>query len=198
MTQTIKKSIGQGWGKGEVYHALAYDENDKFGGLRIKGIYIDKTAAIAGVTPLAFKSVLNVNNVEEDNICGAIYAYLDLKTSGSVIGLGSALCAEMIMMGSDMAVTSRGTYGVLELELGCPLNWAGSNIVSFIYAQVYGDTSGNFDDYGTFFSLEGVASGSAHLWYDKGTAITPGDASEWIRVRTPGGVRYLLLYDSPS
>ena len=40
MSQTISKHIGEGFGKGELYAALAYDTTDVFGGMRIKGLYI--------------------------------------------------------------------------------------------------------------------------------------------------------------
>ncbi|TET08512.1 MAG: hypothetical protein E3J83_03480 [Candidatus Atribacteria bacterium] len=40
MTQTIKKSLGEGFSRGEIYAALAYDTTDRFGGMRIKGIYV--------------------------------------------------------------------------------------------------------------------------------------------------------------
>ncbi len=38
MSQTITKHIGEGFGKGEAYAALAYDSGDSFGGMQIKGI----------------------------------------------------------------------------------------------------------------------------------------------------------------
>lgn len=40
MAQTISKHIGEGFGKGELYAALAYDETDAFGGMKIKGLRI--------------------------------------------------------------------------------------------------------------------------------------------------------------
>uniref|UniRef100_A0A6M3LCF6 Uncharacterized protein n=1 Tax=viral metagenome TaxID=1070528 RepID=A0A6M3LCF6_9ZZZZ len=47
MSQTIKKTIGQGWGKGDLYNALAYDATDKFGGLKIKALMLNSTGRIS-------------------------------------------------------------------------------------------------------------------------------------------------------
>jgi len=38
MAETISKHIGEGFGKGELYAALAYDSGDVFGGMKIKSI----------------------------------------------------------------------------------------------------------------------------------------------------------------
>ena len=44
MSETIKKHIGEGHGKGESYAALAYDSTDAFSGMKIKKIaFADKT-----------------------------------------------------------------------------------------------------------------------------------------------------------
>lgn len=43
MSQTISKAIGEGHGRGEVYAALAYNPNDVFGGMAIKGVYFNPT-----------------------------------------------------------------------------------------------------------------------------------------------------------
>lgn len=238
----ITKHIGEGFGKGELYAALAYDTSDAFGGMKIKAIsfspvagkpainigdsttawtalYTDKaisiystcasTNASTSFEPVYISTVMTgagqvggrvrVNmetNVTLGGWANAFKALVDWKTTGKVTGLGSAICAEMVMQAG--ATGSGGQYAVQELELVCPTSWSGAVPVSFIHAQVSGATKGNFDDNGFLMNLVGVTSGSAHLWYDKGSAVTTGDASEWIRVKTPGGTRYLMLYDSPS
>ena len=50
-----------------------------------------------------------------------------------------------------------------------------------------------FDDNGFFFSLNGVADGAAHVWY----VHAPTTLVEAIRVKTPGGIRYIGLYSTP-
>lgn len=47
MSQTIKKSIGEGFGKGELYAALAYDVTDRFGGMKIKALMLNSTGRIS-------------------------------------------------------------------------------------------------------------------------------------------------------
>ena len=47
MTQTIRKSIGEGVGTGELYAALAYDANDKYGGMKIKALMLNSTGRIS-------------------------------------------------------------------------------------------------------------------------------------------------------
>ena len=57
MSQTISKHIGEGFGKGELYAALAYDETDQFGGVRIKGLYIAApTTAVTALSGLRLQS----------------------------------------------------------------------------------------------------------------------------------------------
>lgn len=43
MSETISKHIGEGFGKGELYAALAYDASDAFGGMKIKSQMHDTT-----------------------------------------------------------------------------------------------------------------------------------------------------------
>jgi len=241
MSETISKHIGEGFGKGEIYAALAYDTSDAFGGMKIKGIafspvagkpainigdsttawtslYTDKAISIystcastngstsfepvyistvmTGVGQVGGRVRVNMEtNVTLGGWANAFKALVDWKTTGKVTGLGSAICAEMVMQGG--ATGSGGTYGVVEIELVCPASWSGDVPVSFIYAQVSGDTKGNFDDNGFLINLVGVSSGAAHVFYDKGSAIT-GDIVGWLRVKTPSGTQYLPLYDSLS
>ena len=147
----------------------------------------------AGASGWALKVVANVTNVALGSYVNAIYGYLDLKVTGSVSGLGSAICGEILMMGGAMPAS--GTYAALELEIGCPTSWTGTNEVSFMYLSVYGATAGNFDDYGYLFDLVGVTSGAAHIWYDAQIASTP-KPEEFIRVKTPAGTRFLALYNA--
>jgi len=62
MSQTISKHIGEGFGKGELYAALAYDETDQFGGVRIKGLYIAApTTAVTALSGLRLQSDFSGN-----------------------------------------------------------------------------------------------------------------------------------------
>jgi len=45
--ETISKHIGEGFGKGELYAALAYDSSDAFGGMKIKALMLNSTGRIS-------------------------------------------------------------------------------------------------------------------------------------------------------
>jgi len=49
MAQTISKHIGEGFGKGELYAALAYNSSDVFGGVSIKGINFSPVAGTPAI-----------------------------------------------------------------------------------------------------------------------------------------------------
>lgn len=49
MSTTITKYIGQGYGKGELYAALAYDSSDSFGGMLIKNVKFDPVAGTPAI-----------------------------------------------------------------------------------------------------------------------------------------------------
>jgi len=158
-------------------------------------VYIDATMTGANGQGRGMEVKLTIDNAKLGAHCNAIKGYVDFNGGsgvGMVTGLGSAIVAEMKMAGGAM---THGTYAVMELELVCPASWTGNFSTSFIHAQVSGTTSGNFDDYGYFFTLTGVASDAAHMWYEPGSAIAAKAIDEFIRVKTPGGVRYIPLYN---
>jgi len=186
MSQTINKAIGEGFPKGELYAALAYDETDKFGGMKIKGICFDVTSASTGssvIKPIdltltmtgtgglaqSFKSLLDVD-ARLGSYANAIYGIIDF-TGGSITGLGSAICAEMLM---GAAMTAAGTYGVLELELGIPASWTAVQSLSLIYAQVYGGDGtalGLFNHSAYLLNVVGLgAADTGHIFH---TIATP-------------------------
>jgi len=138
----------------------------------------------------AVRATLNVTNVALGAWSNAIKGLIDFKTSGSVAGLGSAICAEMVMCGGAMAAS--GTYGVLELELVCPTSWSGGNKVSFIYAEVSGATKANFDTYGYLLNLQGVSVGAGKI-FDTCVA-TP--ASHALRIMIGSTPYYIMLTDN--
>jgi len=123
-------------------------------------------------------------------------------TGGAVTGLGVAVRCTLGL--PDVALASGGTYSALQSEIysfGDNSDAGAVTELSFLRVVNGGTTNGKatVDDDAFFFVLDsGFTSGAAHMWYDKGSAITTGDASEWIKVKTPGGTRYMLLYDSPS
>ena len=95
------------------------------------------------------------SNVRLGGWANAFKASVDWKTAGGVSGLGSAICAEMIMPGG---AAGTGTLGVLELELVCPGSWTSSQLVSFIYAENSGSTKAKFVTEGYLFNLAGMGT----------------------------------------
>jgi len=128
------------------------------------------------------------SNVALGAWANAFKASVDWKTSGSVSGLGSVICAEMVMQGAAMHAAP-GQYGVLELELVCPTSWSGNNVVSLIYAEASGATKANFDTYGYLFTLAGVSVASGKIFQ----ANTAGAATHALRCQIAGGTYYVML-----
>jgi len=47
--ETISKHIGEGFGKGELYAALAYDSTDNFGGMCIKQVRFNPATGVSSI-----------------------------------------------------------------------------------------------------------------------------------------------------
>ena len=143
-------------------------------------------------TPEALR-VQIIANVKTGTWANVIFAQLDYSTDGLAHGIGSVICAELSLPASSVV---RGTYVVHQIEIDCPTSCVmNGNPIEVFRLNSWGAAKAQFDDYGYLFSLVGISSGAAHLWYDhQGGA--PANVEEWIRVRTPGGVRYLALYNA--
>lgn len=123
-------------------------------------------------------------------ICGVV----DLSTAGYVTGLIGVICAELDMPGGAIPGGS-GTYWVFEAEVNCPTNYVGGGVpMAILGVNLWGAEIGQFDDHGVLFDLNGCTSGATHFWYDN----TDGAYDEWVKVRTPSGVRYIPLMDGQA
>ncbi len=243
--QTISKHIGEGFGKGELYAALAYNSSDGFGGMAVKQVRFNPTASTTAITigvsgtaitlaaaaqrailinttcalttNVALKSVeiaqihtgeSSGNNIEvfkaqltSDVKTGtwvnAIFGRVNYTENGYAYGSASAVCGE-VSLAPGGSHSGQGTYSVFQGELDVPASAVGIGAeCSFIRLSAWGDQVGLFDDDGFLLSITGVTSGAAHVFYDKGSAIT-GDIVGWFKVKTPSGTQYLPLYDSLS
>jgi hypothetical protein len=118
----------------------------------------------AGALGFAAKVLLDVNE-RAGSYVTALYGFIDLA-GGSVSGLGSAVCAEMLM---GAAMNATGTYGVLEIELGIPASWTAVQSLSLIYAQVYGGDAtalGLFNHSAYVLNLVGLgAAAASHIFH---------------------------------
>ena len=175
-----------------------YTTNNSTGSADAVPVLIDSLMTGAGGVGQALKVQNKVATVALGAYVNAIYGILDLGSTGSVVGLGAPICAEIVF--NTGTAGGAGTLAGVEIELttGAATVFQAGTVVSCIYISANGATKGVIDDNAFLIDLAGFTSGTDHMWYDKGSSITTGNGSEWIRVRTPGGYRYLILYDSPS
>lgn len=147
------------------------------------------TMAVAGQVGGRVRAFMTTN-VALGGWSNAFKAEVTYGTSGRTTGLGSALLAEMTMS----AGCTQGTYAPLEVELNMGASGVCGTSTGFIFLSVNDAASTTFDTSGVLFTLQGVASGSASVWYD--ATLSAGDAQETLKVKTPSGIRYIALYDS--
>ncbi|HUV84528.1 MAG TPA: hypothetical protein VMV86_02405, partial [Methanosarcinales archaeon] len=104
-------------------------------------------------------------NVTLGQWANAFKALIDFKTTGSVAGLGSAICAEMVMGGATMPAA--GNYAPLELELVTPVGWTGVQVASFAHMQVSGNSTAmtKFEDTGYLMSIVGLGAGASKIFH---------------------------------
>ena len=156
-------------------------------------VSISSTMSTAGSVGQALKVNQSVATVALGGYVNAIYGILTLGTTGSVSGLGAPICAEIVF--PTGTVGGYGTLAGVEIELTTGAATTMLGTVSALWIQTSGATTAQVDHNGYLMTLVGFASDTDHMWYDKGSAITTGDASEWLRIKTPSGDRYLILYD---
>lgn len=122
----------------------------------------------------------------------AIFAQTDYMTNGLAHGVGSVICAELSLPASSVV---RGTYYVWQSEIDCPTNCVmNANPIGVMSVSVWGGAKTQFDDVGLLFDISGVTSGAGKFWYDN----TDGAYDEWLKIRTPSGVRYIPLMDGQA
>lgn len=133
-----------------------------------------------------------VSDVKTGAWAQAIFAQTDYSTNGLAHGSGSVICAELSLPASSV---TRGTYYVWQSEIDCPTNCVmNSNPVGVMSISVWGGDPTQFDDVGLLFDISGVTSGAGKFWYDN----TDGAYDEWLKVRTPSGIRYIPLMDGQA
>lgn len=123
---------------------------------------------------------------------------LQIDDTGYVTGLGAGIDAQLYV--GDAAVASGGTYTALNVEIysaGSSSDISGATESSFIRINNGGDGTGAgiVDDNAVLLDLNGFTSGAAKVWYDhQGSA--PANIEEWIKIRTPSGIRWLAVYNA--
>jgi len=100
MSQTISKHIGEGFGKGELYAALAYDATDAFGGMKIKALMLNSTGRISFLDADAYIYASSTGVLELKattiNLAGvATFAVQDIHTLGLTVASAKAVVQGM-------------------------------------------------------------------------------------------------------
>lgn len=133
-----------------------------------------------------------ISDVKTGAWAQAIFAQMDYVTDGLAHGAGSVICAELSLPASSVV---RGTYYVWQSEIDCPTNCVmNANPIAVMSVSVWGGAKAQFDTVGLLFDISGVTSGAAKFWYDN----TDGAYDEWLKVRTPSGIRYIPLMDGQA
>ena len=218
--ETITKHIGEGFGRGQLYAALAYDSSDAFSGMAVKAMYFNKTLAaateraitIASTTALTSGTIRSFEmtqthtgigaiaegltaivktNVALGSWANALFAKIDFQTVGKVTGLGSAICAELTMAGGAV---SQGTYATYQAEINLPTSYSSSVPISIMRINTWGTQKADFDTYGYLFDIQGVAVGSGKF-FQENTTITNGTHALRIRV---GSTAYFIQLHGTS
>jgi len=149
----------------------------------------------AGGEGIGARIFTTVNDVAATNARGA-HISLSYGTSGTVTGLGAAIEATLhVPSTAGMAGTNYAIKAAINSDAATS-DPAGATSIAFFGVVNQGDATGaaDVDDDAVLFDLSGFTSGAAKMWYDN----TSNAADEFIKVRTPSGIRYLVLSDSTT
>lgn len=159
----------------------------------ITALSINQTlTGASAVNQIETFQAITTSDVQTGDWCNAVFGKIDYSTNGKVTGLAGVVCAEIDMPNSNTG--GAGTYSCFESEINCPTNLAGGSPIHVFQINAWGAGVAQFDATGYLFDLTGVSSGAGSIWYDNQKAAPA--VEEFIRVKTPSGVRYLALYDA--
>ncbi len=169
-------------------------------GSTTRGIYMRLYLAGAGAGGESARFYTDIQGVACDTAHGAHISLGtgESTTGGSITGLGVAVRGTLGLYSGALAAS--GTYAAIQPEIysfGSGSDPSAVTELSFIRAVNGGNATGmgKVDDKAYLFVLSGFTSGAAKVWYDhQGTA--PGSIEEWVKVKTPGGDRWLPLYNA--
>jgi len=132
MTQTIRKSIGEGFAKGELYAALAYDTTDRFGGMKIKGISFSITAGI---------SAIQVGDSTTAQTLTASEKAIDIYVT--TVATASTVKAARINLVATVGSVSTPSANLQALNANVDVNVVTGSSITTIYAQMTYGASGD-------------------------------------------------------
>jgi hypothetical protein len=158
-----------------------------------RGIYFRHYISGAGGSGETGRFYTTISDVAASTAHG-IHSSLSFGTSGTVTGIG---CAGRFTLHVPSGGAMAGTVTALQAEIwsdAATSDPAGATTISFMRFVNGGDTDGD-DDVETdavLFDLSGFTSGG--VWTD----TTSNAADEFIKCKTPSGIRYLILSDSTT
>jgi len=185
---TTSANITNTLGTGEV---LAINATSDSTGAVAPFVY---TSTMTGPAATGGRALFQLNaNAALGGWANALKAYTVIATAGSVSGLGSALCTEMLLPG---AALSTGSYGVHEIELVTQTSGTVTSPVAMQWMQVSGDdtATASWEDSGYIWIIKGLSDDPGNI-FDTNTTPTC-DAT--LRILVGDTPYYILLSNSPT
>jgi len=115
----------------------------------------------------------------------AFKAMTTYGAAGSTTGLGSTICAEMVLS----AGTTVGNYAPVEIELVLGSGAVTGTRTAFMHMQVSGADKATMDTYGNLFDLDGLTVASGKMFQ----ANTAAASTHCLRCNIGGTAYYVML-----
>lgn len=125
------------------------------------------------------------SNVASGTNVMALKAHTEFGSSGSVTGLATALCAELVMPNAAVG----GSYFSLEIEYVAGGTSTQATNRGWVYMNNTGDAAGDFDTNGVFMRVDGLTAGAANL-------LSANSQTLKCHIGSSSTVRYLVMSQS--
>lgn len=123
-------------------------------------------------------------NVALGSYANALKGYTEYGASGRTTGLGSAVCAEILLS----AGTSSGTYAPLESEVVINTGGSTGTATSFLYCNATGTLASAFDTSGFLFQLgAGMTAASGKILYNNTIRVKVGSTTWYLPLSSAEG-----------
>ena len=142
MTQTIRKSIGEGFAKGELYAALAYDTTDRFGGMKIKGISFNPVAGTpalqVGDSTTAWTALYTDKAISIYSTCASTNTGTTFEpVLFNTVMTGAGQVGGRVRVNLETDVRLGGWANALKASVDCKTNGYSTGLLSVICAEMY-------------------------------------------------------------
>ncbi len=164
------------------------------------GLYLREYLTVAGGSNACVRIYSDVVNNAQSTAQGiqCTLGFGESTTSGSVTGLGVAGRFQIGL--ANLAYPGTGTIACLQAEIysfGSSSDSGGTAIAGLRILNDGNATGmGEVDKDAVAFDFSGWASGSTLFWYDHDGTAGGDTVGEWVKVKTPNGIKYLGLYDA--